>query len=219
MYIGYTAGVRSNFAGDVDEIMVWNSVLSSSTIAQHFQGNFAHQLAYSAGLLMWFKFSEGSGLTVTDVISGNVLTWQGSGQTTVNIWSPPAATSVCVAGGGVFYGYILSLSSTTASAGSSITVTLTQADQHSQVFMGPFTTTTVSLIPTGSATPQGTALIPISVQIVNGVGTAQLTDNIPETVTLVLADNSHLNSPTVVFSGGCGAGEYNDGYLTMGSLG
>jgi hypothetical protein len=65
MYIGYTGGFRPNFGGDIDEFMVWNSVLSSTTIQQHYNGNYLNQLSTAGGMLMWLKFNEGSGTTIT----------------------------------------------------------------------------------------------------------------------------------------------------------
>jgi hypothetical protein len=70
-----------------------NYALPLSTIQSHYVGNYANQLSLAAGLLMWLPFSEGAGNTATDVIQGNVFTWQGgagwSNNTNANVLCLP----------------------------------------------------------------------------------------------------------------------------------
>jgi len=76
------AGASGFFAGQIDEVRVWNSVLSTTDIAEN---QFREIPTSSSGLLAYYKMTNNSGTTVTDNSGNgrngtlvNGVTWQTS---------------------------------------------------------------------------------------------------------------------------------------------
>jgi hypothetical protein len=214
MYIGFTNGIRQNFGGDIDEFMVWNSALVQATVTQHYQGNYFNQLSSAGGMLMWFKFNEGGGSTITDSIGGNVLTF--SGTSSPSVFQSNSVSPVCITP--FWNSYSVSVSSSAAISGTIITVTVTQLDQRNL----PTTTTTgnsvtLHFIGSGSSLPFNTI---ISFGTI-GYGTTTFTDNISEVVSFSLIDtqsngrSTTITSPTVTFTAtACTISAPTNGVLT-----
>ncbi|MFY0688372.1 MAG: BspA family leucine-rich repeat surface protein, partial [Cyclobacteriaceae bacterium] len=97
---GQTLTGGNNFYGLIDELRIWNDVRSTNEIA----GNFFREVdSASQGLAAYYRFNEGSGLTVFDEVLGaaqtvttNSITWDGSesplAQSFITTWSTTDGT-------------------------------------------------------------------------------------------------------------------------------
>src|SRR5207302_889255 len=72
------------WAGSIDEVMIWATALSASTVAAHATGNyFGVPLTLQGGLMAWYTFAENSpATTFADKANNdatNLLTWTNGG--------------------------------------------------------------------------------------------------------------------------------------------
>lgn len=86
--------------GDIDEVYVFMTTLSATTVASHFAGDFWGASAPAMQMVLWLRFAEGTGTSVADSSgSGNGVTGTASG----NTWRTSADTGQCIPGYWVSY--------------------------------------------------------------------------------------------------------------------
>jgi hypothetical protein len=170
------------YHGDIDELMIFKTALSQPVIAAHMNGQYFGYLN-SANLFLWNKFSEGTGTTSTDIISSNVFTWSGA-----QGWSSNTLNPNCVQG--YFNSYALTVSSSSVPAGTMVTLTVYQVDNHGNkmdTYSPPAPTQQVTVTFNGAGT---TLPAPTLLSLVGGKGNITFTSNIREAVTFSLTDTA-----------------------------
>jgi hypothetical protein len=192
--------VLSLVPGDIDEIMMFSALVSTTNIGLIYRGDFFtfNPLTPSNNCKLWLRFNEGAGNQAVDSCQGitaNTATWNGAA-----LWKPNTDTPICI--DGYHTGWRVVLATSSVRVGTTVQVRIHMIDQWN-VSMSTYAVlpgaSSVSIKQIGGT---GTALSTsfISVPLTGGTGVVNMTDNKVESITFQLSDTGSTGRSTAISS-------------------